>query len=272
MEDPTLHKARPAQPIWTHDAMEGQLHSLVSELSRLRAELAAHRRLAAEQGLKVEEHFEDEEAAHGSTLFLTMCAGKSYFELYCGPFFASFERAYGAAVLRHQVVAFTVHVSAALQAAAAQRFAPWGRFEALTRYVSEVEGPDGGTEQHYGEDSETESGAITCFRTSKGRLACNVPEHGQETRDTKTQLDSLWFPQAVAAYLDGHGKNFDFAVLMDSDTLFVGPLGRQLAPTVDWDVAFTVYDPAMKVPWSDNPAEAGGRPKAMPASTAGWCS
>ncbi|CAJ1351683.1 unnamed protein product [Effrenium voratum] len=121
-------------------------------------------------------------------------------------------------------------------------------------YVSEVEGPDGGTEQHYGEDSETESGAITCFRTSKGRLACNVPEHGQETRDTKTQLDSLWFPQAVAAYLDGHGKNFDFAVLMDSDTLFVG-----LVPSNEFSdgTACPVFQTAMKVPWSDNPAEAG---------------
>ncbi|CAE8610801.1 unnamed protein product [Polarella glacialis] len=92
-------------------------------------------------------------------------------------------------------------------------------------------------------------------------------------RDKKTQLDSLWFPKAAAAYLQENGADFCYTVIIDSDTLFVKPLGQFLPqysackakgqgqasnlPEPDWDVAFTVYDPEFVVPWADDPADAG---------------
>merc|ERR1719221_1133622 len=100
----------------------------------------------------------------------------------------------------------------------------------------------------------------------EGRIKnCNVTEEGIIGRGAKVSRNNNWFPIHVAEYLQANrGEGFCYAVLIDSDTLFVRPLGPFLPPfepgarrTVDWDVAFTVYDPAFSAPWAKESSEVG---------------
>eukprot|EP00931_Biecheleriopsis_adriatica_P101518 TRINITY_DN76636_c0_g1_i1.p1 TRINITY_DN76636_c0_g1~~TRINITY_DN76636_c0_g1_i1.p1 ORF type:complete len:539 (-),score=97.93 TRINITY_DN76636_c0_g1_i1:47-1663(-) len=260
----SYHGQREKKPLWTAELLSGLVDKYRDEIVHLRTELAAARQATLALGGKVEgvPYLYNKDADHGSTVFLTMCAGGMYFDTYCGPLFASFERAYGAAVVKHRFVAFTLHVPLQTLESARKRFSPWGLFQNLTDYITDAH-IDGGTEQHYGEQTEMDSGSIVCGK-KHGVKMCEVPSYGQANRDKKTELDSLWFPNAVAAYLENESEGFKFAVLTDSDMLFVGPLGQYLransedaAGPPDWDVAFTVYDPDFHVPWHDDPAEAG---------------
>merc|ERR1719424_1185697 len=100
----------------------------------------------------IEQPVLDPDANHGSTIFITMCAGTLYFNTYCGPFFASFERAYGAAVTKHRLVALTSSVDPALLEVARKRFAPWGHFESLSHDT--LRGGMNFTDKYYGKEAE----------------------------------------------------------------------------------------------------------------------
>jgi len=67
----------------------------------------------------------------------------------------------------------------------------------------------------------------------------------------------------MATYLVEHAKGFCYTVLIDSDTLIVRPIGQYLPKCddpqtqVDWDVAFTAYDPEFVAPWAEDSSEVG---------------
>lgn len=214
----------------------------------------------------------DPDAAHGSTLFITMCAGTLYFDTYCGPLFASFERAYGAAAARHRIAAFYVDVDEGLLAAAKERFSPWLRVVALPQDAKE--GMKGGSAKTYGKDTEGKGDNVKCMFAEGRVTSCRVQEEAQDNRDFKTMIDSLWFPWRIARYLKENADGFCYMAVMDSDVLFVNPLGHYLPDCsrgavlagagvgghgggADWDVAFTVYDEHLKVPWAEDPAKVG---------------
>ncbi|CAK0857152.1 unnamed protein product [Prorocentrum cordatum] len=75
--------------------------------------------------------------------------------------------------------------------------------------------------------------------------------------------NNKWFTLHVAEYLKTHsGQDTGFcnAMLIDSDTLFVRPVGGYLVDcgvSPDWDVGFTVYDPEFVVPWASDSAQVG---------------
>lgn len=261
-----------AEELWdTVIKLEEELAGARTDTAKLLEENDALRKGHAVDGSQFEsassDHGHHSQADHGSTLFITMCAGTVYFTTYCGPFFASFERAYGPAnVLKHRLVALTSNVDPRLLAAARKRFRPWGHFETLSQ--EDLRDGKAFTESHYGSAAEWQDDALECgVELHPGQTGCKLSSESIDKRDMKTSLDSLWFPWRVAAYLRDHASGFCYAAVMDSDLLFVRPLGQFLPdcslqndiaiPAVDWDVAFTVYDPKFRVPWADEPSKVG---------------
>lgn len=284
--------------LWTGDVLVRVLPDLHEEMAGMRTEIARLREeneaLRASAGQVPRSGSgsaipvaADSGGSHASTLFLTMCAGSDYFVNVCGPFLASFERAYGEEAQTHRLVTCTARVEQELVDIARRRFSPWALFEPLPRMGN----------MH--DDIETIYDTMdTCVPDDKGD--CIVPEETLETRDTKTTMDSLWFPSFVADYLKDQGKEFRYAVIMDSDVLFVRKLGPFLAggpvassdgvaeeeeahateyfagaqdgvghtsaigdaadaaaSRADWDVAFTVYGPDFTAPWAADAAGVG---------------
>lgn len=210
-------------------------------------------------------------AVHGRALFITMCAGTHYFQVYCGPLFASFERAYrmeqSHAGANHRLVAFTSQVDRRILEVASRRFAPWGHFE-------EAEAGGGRTEEEVMKDvftADTELGhALYCEQDREDdKKVCRLSDDSEVSREKKTMLDSMWFPRTAVRYLEEHlNESFCYAAIVDSDMLFSQGLAGYLRDwgcgggepepgSGEWDVAFTVYDPDFRVPWSKDAADVG---------------
>jgi len=261
--------------MWTEEGLTKALGDLQDEVAKLHTELAWLRqenaglreslnnsddsRSGGSNATKMQGPPRDPNAEHGSTLFLAMCAGSVYFDTYCGPFLASFERAYGASASRHRVVAFTADVDERLRDAAEKRFSPWARIEVLQKAQMSLKG---GSEQIYGKQAESQSENMACSMDGNRIKHCEMFKEALDSRDFRTMLDSLMFPWRITQYLKEHADGFCYAAIMDSDMLFVQPLGQYLPKCetgggADWDVAFTVYDHKFKVPWADDPAAAG---------------
>lgn len=199
-------------------------------------------------------------ADHGASIFLTMCAGATYFDTYCGPFLASFERAYGAAASDHRVVVFHAAVEPGMLASAQERFKPWAHFEPLPRGGLTGEGEE---DDNYNTTITGNSDNMVCELGEGKILSCNVTDEGVENRGKKVSKNNHWLPFHMAAYLAEHGDGYCYTVLIDSDTLFVRPIGQFLPKcddsqgSIDWDVAFTTYDPEFVAPWAEDSADVG---------------
>eukprot|EP00928_Gymnodinium_smaydae_P040416 TRINITY_DN27411_c0_g1_i1.p1 TRINITY_DN27411_c0_g1~~TRINITY_DN27411_c0_g1_i1.p1 ORF type:complete len:601 (-),score=121.94 TRINITY_DN27411_c0_g1_i1:159-1904(-) len=257
--------------VWTNSRLAKLVSNLQQEVAAVRTEVAALRRERQGDPRRSEQPSTNAEADHGPTLFLTMCGGTVYFEVYCGPFFASFERAYGEDVYRHRMVAFISNVEQGLVDAARARFGPWGRFEPFPR--GDLGGIASAAAQ-YGGDAEVSSDAVTCDPVDGNPdniSFCTLTSEGIDNRDIKTMFDSLWFPWRIADYVKNNSDGFDYIAVMDSDMLFVRPLGAFLPHSskrrardigshrdqLDWDVAFTAYDPLFTVPWANESTAVG---------------
>mmetsp|Transcript_87476 Transcript_87476/g.282609 ORF Transcript_87476/g.282609 Transcript_87476/m.282609 type:complete len:558 (+) Transcript_87476:96-1769(+) len=259
--------------LWGSRVLMPLADRLTSEVAALRTELEALRKergnFDAASSLADPARWSNPDADHGRTLFLTMCAGSHYFDTYCGPFFASFERAYGASARRHRLVAFVADVDEHLVEAARKRFSPWGQFESLKDGKIDIKG---GSDQLFG--GKAPGGGtdmFVCKFKEDGTKMCLTDESSK--RDEQVAVDSLWFPWRIISYLKEHEADFCYAAVLDSDMLFVRPLGRFLPLCTkddvagnlpngshvgaSWDVAFTAYGPEFRVPWADDAAKVG---------------
>jgi len=185
-----------------------------------------------------------------------------------GLFFASFEHAYGAFASKHRLVALTADIEPVLLNAARTRFAPWGLFEDL---------PNDGANQFF--NSSKEGDQFVC-KIVDGKEHCGASDKGVDDKDLKTALDGVWFPMWVAKYMQKRREQFCYLSVIDSDMLFIQPVGRYLpdcgrmeasavpplksdaakskgAEWPDWDVSFAAYGPELKVPWADNARKVG---------------
>mmetsp|Transcript_118565 Transcript_118565/g.382783 ORF Transcript_118565/g.382783 Transcript_118565/m.382783 type:complete len:562 (-) Transcript_118565:101-1786(-) len=257
------------QPFWPEGKAFQHLEGLQMQIAALRREVAWLHRESAIQAAAVNPldvthaagpRLLPPGAEHGRAMFITMCAGATYFDTYCGPFLASFERAYGAAASQHRVVVFHVSIEPQMLEVAKERFSPWAHFQPLWQNLT------GDMDEHYNTTTTGNSDSMVC-EWDGGRIKhCNITEDGLKHRGSKVSRNNYLFPFHVASYLAAHGQGFCYAVLIDSDTLFVRPIGRFLPKCelgeaakdqVDWDVAFTVYDPEFMVPWAEDPADVG---------------
>lgn len=199
---------------------------------------------------------------HGRTLFATLCAGTSFFDAFCAPFLASFERAYGAHAVKHRLLVFVTDVPEWMVQLAAARFGPWCWFERLGPVSASV----------YGEDAPN-SGTFLCGVEGDGQVHCEVDNELTRQRKTKVDFRDTLLQSGIIQHLEQHDGRFCYAVFIDSDTLFVRPIGDFLPPCgleehsfsrdeatqqpangVDWDVAITAYDEHFVVPWSGDTA------------------
>jgi len=182
----------------------------------------------------------------GRILVLTLCAGTVYFGTHCGAFFASFERAYGPAARENRVVAFTTSVDPHILDIARDRFVPWATFEA---FEAHTELHDDGTRGSYGIECDRKEG--------DKKRQCQI-SGDMLTRNLRTGSNVIAKFHRAAAYLERHGADFDYAIVMDSDVLFVQPLDHSsLCPGAVWDVGFTAYGPDFTAPWADSAADVG---------------
>mmetsp|Transcript_87478 Transcript_87478/g.282626 ORF Transcript_87478/g.282626 Transcript_87478/m.282626 type:complete len:488 (+) Transcript_87478:96-1559(+) len=257
------------EQVWGSRVLMPLADRLTSEVAALRTELEALRKEKGRFDAASPARWSNPDADHGRTLFLTMCAGSHYFDTYCGPFFASFERAYGASARRHRLVAFVADVDEHLVEAARKRFSPWGQFESLKDGKIDIKG---GSDQLFG--GKAPGGGtdmFVCKFKEDGTKMCLTDESSK--RDEQVAVDSLWFPWRIISYLKEHEADFCYAAVLDSDMLFVRPLGRFLPLCTkddvagnlpngshvgaSWDVAFTAYGPEFRVPWADDAAKVG---------------
>lgn len=258
-----LHSS-PEKEGWTLLETNAHLQGLQQEVATLRNEVAMLRReqwLLESRGTAPDASRPPPPmfADHGPTIFATMCAGTAYFDAYCGTFLASFERAYGSAAGSHRVVVFHASVDQGVLNAAKERFGPWAHFEALPR--GDLVGEE---KEHYDSQVTGNSDNMVCGYTDDKRLHCQVTEEGSQHRGEKVDRNNFWFPVHVSSYAKAHAsEGYCHLVLIDSDTLFVRPLGQFLPdcasddPQQAWDVGFTVYDPNFLVPWAETSAEVG---------------
>jgi len=241
---------------WGQTAMMDRNSKLRRQVARTRQEVTwIHRTAAAENhagaGVPLKGLGVPSDADHGRTLFVAMCAGTSYFDSFCGPFLASFERAYDAAALKHRVVIFTASVDPKMLQAAKSRFAPWVDFEPLP--------------EEAGQDFAVADDNMVCEFEEGKITVCNAVANSVTGRQNKVVRNNVMLPVHIEAYLKrGKATEFCYVVIIDSDTLFVRPLGAFLPDCtaesgwqVDWEVGITVYDPDFHVPWAEDPAEAG---------------
>jgi len=257
-------RAPPRREFWSpHEAME-HLAGLHQEIASLRAELAwlrredTVRRPNGDIASVASRPPPLEDADHAPTMFITMCAGSVYFDAYCGPLLASFERAYGGAASKHRFLVFHSSVDAPLLESAAERFRPWAHFEPLPRV-----GLNGKEQDDYNSTTTGNSDNLICHMQGSKDMVCQVTSDGVENRGNKVNNNNFEFPFHVSKYLKKHRhENFCHAVLLDSDTLIVRPLGRflnecesGLGRQVDWDLAFTVYDEQFSAPWAADVTE-----------------
>jgi len=182
----------------------------------------------------------------GRILVLTLCAGTVYFGTHCGAFFASFERAYGPAASENRVVAFATSVDPHILDIARDRFVPWATFEA---FEAHTELHDDGTRGSYGIECDRKEG--------DKKRQCQI-SGDMLTRNLRTGSNVIAKFHRAAAYLERHGADFDYAIVMDSNVLFVQPLDHSsLCPGAVWDVGFTAYGPDFTAPWADSAADVG---------------
>jgi len=260
---------------------EAAVASLAREAQWLRQELGRLRREAPGEAAAGPERGALEDArgappaargAHGGLLVLTLCMGTSYFSTHCGPFFASFERAYGAAAAGHRVVAFTANVQPRVLEAARERFKPWGKFDPFV-----LEGP------HYPlhDDNAEATYGMRCNRAEGEEKRCFIRK-GAFVNNLKSGANVVIRFRQAASYIAEHGNDFQFVAIMDSDMLFVQPLddflfgpatselraecmpgatcedARQArVPEDSWDLAFTAYGSDLAVPWAEAPERVG---------------
>lgn len=187
---------------------------------------------------------------HGQTLFLIVCAGATHFSMFCGPLFASFERAYRGGAARHRLVALTMGVQPSILRLAEARFAPWLRFEAFDaadetlKAAAEVQRDSWKGAQVWcgaGEDEKCRPKAL----------------EGEAQKGLKIAMNAIKFMWA-SGYLRDHAQGFQYSVLVDSDILFFRPLDHYLPDGgVDWDVAFCTLDTDLRTPWTEVAEEIG---------------
>lgn len=197
----------------------------------------------------------DSGAAHGRTLFLTVCAVASDFNTFCGPLFVSFERAYREEASRHRLVAFvSPGLDQSMLRLAEARFAPWLRFEY-------IDGTAGHVQATAGFQPGSWSGAqVVCTPAEAGQpRKCRPAAADADSADKQatTSRNSILQLQRAQAYLREHDEAFQYAVMLDSDVLFAQPLGQFLTAVADWDVAVSAYDEELSTPWAASAEEVG---------------
>lgn len=203
----------------------------------------------------------------GSTLFLAMCMGSSYFDRYCAPFFLSFLRIYGAPSSPSVRLRIWVMAVEHAQLRKARRLLRQlghglvdfdeGNFSALKEQWSQEH--SGGVEDYLDETtgpiSNRRTGCLPSTYHDNGITIETVCDPG--VHDERMLINNanffMWVIQQVKL---PENRDFQYIVTIDSDMLFCKSLERFLpfnqTNGPEWDYAFTVYDREHEVPWGSN--------------------
>lgn len=201
-------------------------------------------------------------AAHGRTLFLTMCMGPRYFYYFCAPFLASYQRAYASSPPGAQVMhVWTLDVGAEHLLRARALFGPSSGVVFEEETIEAAMSSWHASRGTAGMLSESVSGAHgDCVWGHTGKANAAVPMDCRgDQHSEKVKFNNLRFFAWADKQLDATKEDgFEYVVIIDSDTLFVKSLERFLPSRsasrvrAPWDVAFTYYDREQTVPWGSN--------------------